>query len=51
MDPRDVGAIDIGDKFALVEVPERTADDIVRVLRGTTMRGKKVVVRRDKDGE
>ena len=51
IDPRNVGAIDITDRFALVEVPEPMADEIVRVLRGTTMRGKRVPVRRDRDAE
>ena len=33
-----------------LEVPEPVADEIVRVLRGTTMRGKRVTVRRERDG-
>ena len=45
---RSIGAIDITDRFSLVEVPESQIDDIIRKLRGATIRGKKVLVRRDK---
>ncbi len=47
IDSSEIGAIDITDRFSLVEVPDQAADHIVRVLRGTTLRGKKVTVRRD----
>jgi ATP-dependent RNA helicase DeaD len=42
-----IGAIEIADRFALVEVPADAAEDIIRALRGTTMRGRRVTVRRD----
>jgi ATP-dependent RNA helicase DeaD len=45
---RDIGAIDIADKFALVEVPAARAAAIVTALRGTTIRGQKVQVRIDR---
>jgi ATP-dependent RNA helicase DeaD len=45
---RDIGAIDIADKFSLVEVPGAIADGVIAALRGTTIRGKKVTVRRDR---
>ncbi len=45
---RSIGAIDITDRFSLVEVPESQIDDIIRKLRGATIRGKKVLVRRDR---
>ncbi len=48
IDSRDIGAIDITDSFSLVEVPAPAADGIIVALRGTTIRGKKVVVRRDR---
>ena len=48
IDSRDIGAIDIADRFSLVEVPERAADAIIAALRGTTLRGKKVTVRRER---
>jgi ATP-dependent RNA helicase DeaD len=47
---KDVGAITINDRFSLVEVPEAAADDVVRALRGTTVKGRKAQVRRERDG-
>ena len=47
LDSRDIGAIEIADKFSLVEVPESVADTVIRALRGTTIRGKRVMARRD----
>ena len=44
----DIGAIDIADRFALVEVPERLADTIISALRATTIRGRKALVRRER---
>ncbi|MGI8508569.1 MAG: DEAD/DEAH box helicase [Gemmatimonadaceae bacterium] len=44
-----VGAIEIFDRFSLVEVPDEIADDIIDALRSTHIKGKKVVVRRDKE--
>ena len=49
VDGRAVGAIEIADRFALVEVPAEQAEDIIRALRGTTIRGRKVNVRRDRE--
>ncbi|HEX8435406.1 DEAD/DEAH box helicase [Archangium sp.] len=43
-----IGAIQIGDTHSLVEVPESMADQIVTALKQTTLRGKKVPVRRDR---
>ncbi len=45
---RDLGAIEIGDRFSLIDVPESRADEIVAALRSTTLRGRKVTVRRDR---
>ena len=42
-----LGAIEIGDRSSYIEVPETLADDIIVALKGTTIRGKKVSVRRD----
>ncbi|MEP6768290.1 MAG: DEAD/DEAH box helicase [Acidobacteriota bacterium] len=47
---REIGAIEIADRFSLVEVPERLANAIVSALRASTIKGKKVAVRREKDG-
>jgi ATP-dependent RNA helicase DeaD len=46
---RALGAIEIGDTFSLVEVPDELADEIVRAMRKATLRGQKVTVRRDRD--
>src|SRR3954471_15430069 len=46
---RDVGAIEIHQRFSLVEVPEPAADEVVQALRATMIKGRKATVRRDKD--
>jgi ATP-dependent RNA helicase DeaD len=43
-----LGSIEIGDNYSLVEVPESQAEQIITALRQTTLRGKKVLVRRDR---
>jgi ATP-dependent RNA helicase DeaD len=45
---RDIGAIEIADRFTLVEVPETAAEEVIAALRGTTLKGKKVTVRRER---
>jgi ATP-dependent RNA helicase DeaD len=45
---RALGAIEIADKFSLVEVPEALADRIIAALKATKIRGQKVNVRREK---
>ena len=45
---RDIGAIEISDRFALVEVPEPSADAVVAALRGSTIKGKRTTVRRER---
>ncbi len=49
LDASVVGAIQIQDKFSIVEVPDEIADDIIDALRNTTIKGKRVIVRRDRD--
>jgi ATP-dependent RNA helicase DeaD len=44
---RDIGAIEIADRFALVEVPETAADHVIAALRGSTIKGRKAAVRRE----
>jgi ATP-dependent RNA helicase DeaD len=44
---REIGAIEIEDRFSLVEVSDHIADDAVQALRSTTLRGQRVVVRKD----
>ncbi len=46
---RDVGAIDIADRFSLVEVPEEAVDDVIDALRTTRIKGRKIMVRRDRE--
>lgn len=47
---RDIGAIQIHERHALVEIPEHAADDVLRSLRGTTtLKGRRANVRRDRD--
>jgi ATP-dependent RNA helicase DeaD len=46
---RELGAIQIADRFSLVEVPAERADEIIAALKATTIRGRKVPVRRDRD--
>ena len=43
---RQIGAIRIGFKSSLVEVPAALADRIIKALKSTTLRGQKVDVRR-----
>lgn len=45
LDARAVGAIEINDKFSLVEVIADRAEDVIAALRGTKLRGLKVTVR------
>jgi ATP-dependent RNA helicase DeaD len=46
--PRDVGSIQIAERFSLVELPEAVAENVIRALRASGIRGKKVIVRREK---
>jgi ATP-dependent RNA helicase DeaD len=46
---RDIGAIEIADRFSLVEVPEESAETVIGALKKATIRGKKVTVRRERD--
>ncbi len=45
-----VGAIEIADRFSLIEVAARHADQILRALRHTKIRGRTVPVRIDRNG-
>ncbi|MGW9194371.1 DEAD/DEAH box helicase [Micromonospora chersina] len=48
---RDIGSIEIADRFSLVEVPHGVADEVIQGLRGSTIKGRKATVRRDRDGD
>jgi ATP-dependent RNA helicase DeaD len=45
---REIGSIEIADRFSLVEVPLDRADEVIRGLRGTKLKGRKPTVRREK---
>ncbi|GIJ55299.1 DEAD/DEAH box helicase [Virgisporangium aurantiacum] len=45
---RDVGAIEIADRFSLVEVPDSAAEDVIAALRDATFKGKRATVRRER---
>ncbi len=44
---RDVGAIEIFDRFSLVEVPAAAADEVIDALRASTIKGKRVRIKRE----
>jgi len=45
---KDIGSIEIADRFSLVEVPESAADDVVAALRRTSIKGRSTTVRRER---
>lgn len=45
-----IGSIQIADGYSTVEVPEEIAEDIIEALRNTTIKGRRVNVRRDRSG-
>jgi ATP-dependent RNA helicase DeaD len=45
---RDIGAIEIADRFSLVEIPQTSADEVIVALRGATIKGRKATVRRER---
>jgi ATP-dependent RNA helicase DeaD len=45
---RDIGAIEIGDRFSLVEIPEAAVDEVIIALGRTTIKGKKATARRER---
>jgi ATP-dependent RNA helicase DeaD len=45
---RDIGAIEIADRFSLVEVPESAADEVIAALKGSSIKGKRTTVRRER---
>ena len=50
VEAREIGTIEITDKFALVELPEERIEQVVRALRASTIKGKRLTVRRDLAG-
>ncbi|NKE59259.1 ATP-dependent helicase, partial [Lentzea sp. PSKA42] len=45
---RDIGAIEIADRFSLVEVPGASANDVIEQLRDATIKGKRITIRRER---
>lgn len=45
---RDVGTIEISDRFSLVEVPEAAAEEVIAALRGSSVKGRRATVRRER---
>jgi ATP-dependent RNA helicase DeaD len=45
---KDIGMIDLTDRFALVEVPGELADYVVETMQGLRIRGRRVNVRADR---
>jgi len=48
LNARDIGAIQITDRFSLVEVPEAAADRVINALQRSTIRGRRPTVRRER---
>jgi ATP-dependent RNA helicase DeaD len=46
---RDIGAIEIADRFSLVEVPESAVREVVAALRHSSIRGRKATVRQERE--
>ena len=44
---RDIGAIEISERFSLVEVPAGAADEVIAALKASTIKGRKVRVMRE----
>jgi ATP-dependent RNA helicase DeaD len=45
---RDIGAIEIADRFSIVEVPDTSVDAVITALRGTKIKGNRPTIRRDR---
>ncbi|MGH3849316.1 MAG: DbpA RNA binding domain-containing protein, partial [Pseudonocardiaceae bacterium] len=45
---RDIGAIEISDRFSLVEIPEAAVEEVIASLRQTTIKGSRPTVRRSR---
>ena len=48
VDGRSIGAIEVSDRFSIVEVPDENAQEVIAALRASTIKGKKATVRRDR---
>jgi ATP-dependent RNA helicase DeaD len=48
LNARDIGAIQITDRFSLVEVPESAAERVITAMQQATIRGRRPTVRRER---
>ena len=48
IDGGEVGGIEIADRFSIVEVPQGRAEQVIKALRASDIRGRRVTVRRDR---
>jgi ATP-dependent RNA helicase DeaD len=46
---RDLGIVQIADRFSVVEVPEDQGEAVIAALKRTSLRGQRVTVRKDRD--
>ena len=46
----DINGIDIAERFSLVDVPEEAAEYVIECLQGVRIRGRRVNIRRDRQG-
>ncbi|MDW5325309.1 DEAD/DEAH box helicase [Plantactinospora sp. KLBMP9567] len=46
---REIGSIEIADRFSLVEVPRSAANEVITRLRQSTIKGRRATVRRDRE--
>ncbi len=49
VESKHIGPIEIQHRFSLVGVPDDRAEDIIRAMRAATIRGRKAMVRRDRE--
>ncbi len=47
IEAKQIGSIEITDRFSLVELPEELVDSVIAALRATKIKGKRQTVRRD----
>jgi ATP-dependent RNA helicase DeaD len=48
--PRDIGMIDVAERFSLVDVPGEVADQVIEALQGIRIKGTRIAVRHDRVG-
>jgi ATP-dependent RNA helicase DeaD len=46
---KQIGSIEITERFSLVEVPEGDIDEVIKALRSSVIKGRKAIIRRDRD--